>query len=245
MHYYTDMHSLEIKGADTIKFLQGQLTNDVKALNAEHPLQLTALCNQKGRIIALSYLFWVNDDHLVMMLPSNLSEHTLAQLKKYAIFSKVQFELTQNYHLGYDGNQHFISNHYGERTITTAQMNAINIENKQAMITAHNTELFLPAELDLERFDAVSFTKGCFMGQEVIARMKYKGVLKKHLCAYQLTQPYDNPEKLVDHQGETIGDIVNHCDCDGKGWVLAIVKDTYAQAAQLTLANGIIATKIA
>ena len=41
---------------------------------------------------------------------------------------------------------------------------------------------FLPQELNLDRLDAVSFTKGCYPGQEIIARLRYRGAVKRRLC---------------------------------------------------------------
>lgn len=245
MHYYTNIHSLEIKGTDAIKFLQGQLTNDVKALNLENNTQLTALCNLKGRVIALVHLHYIAEDHLVMMLPVNLSETVLAHLKKYAIFSKVTFEISDHYHLYFDGKSHQVTDTLGTSSVNDIQMQMKNIEAKRSLIDANNSELFLPAELNLDDFNAVSYTKGCFMGQEVIARMKYKGTLKKQLIAYQLSGNLTNQEKLISETGETLGEMVNYCEQNGQSSALAIVKDTVVEQQKLSLENNITATKLA
>lgn len=53
---------------------------------------------------------------------------------------------------------------------------------------------FLPHYLNLPELSAVSFTKGCYRGQEIVARMQYRGSIKRHL--YRLSAPIDNADDL-------------------------------------------------
>ena len=55
------------------------------------------------------------------------------------------------------------------------------INNKIPIINADNSEQHLPAQINLIDLNAISFKKGCFLGQEIIARVHYKGKTKKHL----------------------------------------------------------------
>lgn len=57
----------------------------------------------------------------------------------------------------------------------------LNIESDIPTIYPETSELFLPHELNLHQLNAISFNKGCYTGQEIIARMHYRGKLKKHL----------------------------------------------------------------
>jgi len=70
------------------------------------------------------------------------------------------------------------------------------------------TPFFLPHEINLIQLNAVSFTKGCYTGQEIIARMEYKGKLKKHLYTAEI-QSYATPIPGVDVQYQSGHDILS------------------------------------
>jgi folate-binding protein YgfZ len=89
----------------------------------------------------------------------------------------------------------------------------INIAASIPAIYAQTTGKFLPHELNLPLLNGVSFNKGCYTGQEIIARMQYRGQLKNHLYrarvqASTLPQPGDD---IYNHQGKPCGSIVDAC----------------------------------
>ncbi len=96
---------------------------------------------------------------------------------------------------------------------------------------------FLPHNLDLPQLKAVDFKKGCFTGQEVIARMQYKGKLKSHLQLFQLTG--DNTVSTLDtiYVGEDKAAqvICSACDEHGNTLILALLKDSYLEAKKFHL----------
>ncbi len=53
-------------------------------------------------------------------------------------------------------------------------------------ITSGVTESFVPQMINLQLIDALSFTKGCYPGQEIVARMQYLGKLKRHMCLFHM-----------------------------------------------------------
>ena len=97
-----------------------------------------------------------------------------------------------------------------------------------AWLTETSCEQFLPHNLDLPNLSAVDFNKGCFTGQEVIARMQYKGKLKQHLQLLRTKQIVDMPslEKLF--QGDKkVAEVICCISQQGIGsLVLALVKDS-------------------
>lgn len=58
---------------------------------------------------------------------------------------------------------------------------SLEIQNYLTFLTENTTAKFLPHEINLQKMGGVSFKKGCFVGQEIIARMEYLGKLKKSL----------------------------------------------------------------
>ena len=115
---------------------------------------------------------------------------------------------------------------------TTQQLNTrhlLEIEQGFCWITPKTSGLFTPQMIQLEKFHGISFTKGCYLGQEVIARTQHLGQLKRHL--YRIT--IDHPElsiepgqHLINEQQQTVG-IVTHVatDLQQRISLLAVIQD--------------------
>ncbi|MCK5639341.1 MAG: folate-binding protein, partial [Gammaproteobacteria bacterium] len=78
---------IRVSGEDAEQFLQGQLSNDVRQVNASHS-QLSTYCSPKGRILASMRVF-KHDDSYYLQLPIELVQSTLERLQKYVIIAKV------------------------------------------------------------------------------------------------------------------------------------------------------------
>ncbi|WP_192485030.1 MULTISPECIES: YgfZ/GcvT domain-containing protein [Cysteiniphilum] len=231
-YIYEEFEVIRVFGADCVKFLQGQLTNDVTLLNADNPMQLNALCNQKGRIIALFFMRFVAENDLLLALPKNLADQALQALRKYAVFSKISFETSDQHQLIYsqnDDEKGFLLQHaiveVSQQLVSSLNFDEVQKENicqQLPMIDIHNSETFLPAELNLDRLDVISYQKGCFMGQEIVARMKYRGNLKKSLLSIETDKALPPTQKLQNVDGKNIADIVNQVNIDDKSYILAV-----------------------
>jgi len=98
--------------------------------------------------------------------------------------------------------------------LTTDAWKLVDIQHKIPSITPDTIGKFLPHELFLHELNAVSFNKGCYTGQEIIARMQYRGKLKNQLQICTLT----SPEKVLpgqdvyDASGKVAGTIVDACE---------------------------------
>ncbi len=97
--------------------------------------------------------------------------------------------------------------------------------NGYPMISAANTERFLPQSLNLDWLGVVSFSKGCFPGQEIIARTHYRGKAKQRACLVRST---DKQEMLPGtkvfvrkwHNEQPCGEIIDSCPVPaGNGWL--------------------------
>jgi folate-binding protein YgfZ len=78
-----------------------------------------------------------------------------------------------------------LSGHYN--VAGTEYWQLLNINTGLGLVQADTSGLFIPQMLNLQAIGGISFTKGCYTGQEVIARMKYLGKLKRRM--YRVTQP--------------------------------------------------------
>lgn len=154
-----------VSGLDACKFLQGQLSCDVEALN-NSTSTMGSYCNIKGRVEALFTLKMDNGNYY-MIMPTDILDSTLEELKKYAIFSKVNLDIIN----------------YEVPEINEAQ----EIISKIPQVYLATKGLFLAHDLNLPELGAISFSKGCYRGQEIIARMQYKGNIKNKLEYFEST----------------------------------------------------------
>lgn len=166
----THFGTLKITGPDASQFLQGQLTSDIRELTAANH-QLTAFCNRQGRVLALMDIFRLNDD-FYLSLPQELLETIQKELQKYIVASKVKIE-DFSHAYAVTVNSDFL----------LSQMRAL-----LPFIGLDQTGQFLPHPLGLVNLGAVSFTKGCFVGQEIIARMQHRSTTKKELQYLEVSE---------------------------------------------------------
>lgn len=153
--------AIHVSGIDAKKFLQGQLSCDVDKLS-EPPLG--AHCNPKGRVLSL---FWLTraSDGLILQLPSDLLKIAVENLRKYSrLFRGCALTIVPD-----------------TRQVDSQQWRLNNIQQGIPVIYAATSGLFLPHDLNLPKLGGVSFTKGCYTGQEIIARMQYLGKPKHRL----------------------------------------------------------------
>ncbi len=209
-----DISLLKFSGADTISFLQGQLTNDLNMLDGRW--QFSGYCSPKGRLLALFQLWRENDD-IYALIDSSLLESTVKRLRMYIMRSKVTIEVIEQASIRPIFNQEHPqfsitieaqsrNLHHGTRTLKVSFMtestmpNATNehsnnsalnqkddawalscIEAGEPTINSNNVELFVPQMVNLDLLDGINFKKGCYTGQEIVARMHYLGKLKQRM----------------------------------------------------------------
>ncbi|MHB1947940.1 MAG: CAF17-like 4Fe-4S cluster assembly/insertion protein YgfZ [Gammaproteobacteria bacterium] len=112
----------------------------------------------------------------------------------------------------------------------------LDIQNRIPAIYPETCEKFLPHELNLPKLNGVSFKKGCYTGQEIIARMEYRGKLKKNLYRARVETPniplLDGDIYL---QKEPIGSIVDVCQVGYNIFELLVIASCDLATAVLSL----------
>ena len=183
---------LSLQGADAEKFLQGQLTADVSTL-AFNEGKLAAHCQPQGRVISLFILFRTDHTYYLAM-PRSIMPLALTALKKYAVFYKVAFSEPTDLSLvlSTTATPNALANAALKPSLYASLMYQTQVSAEESgerlllqhgipSLTPETSGQFLPHELNLIALNAVSFTKGCYTGQEIVARMEYRGTLKKAL----------------------------------------------------------------
>jgi len=159
---------IRVSGADAAAFLQGQLTQDVTRLPAAGRL-LAAWCDPKGRVIAIVRLVALGDD-IGMIVPQALAERLIERLKMYRLRSKVEFALEEP----------------AVGAVAPGEADLAGLVNAGiAHIDVDNSGEFTPHMLNLDRLGAISFSKGCYTGQEVVARTEHRGRSRRRLMRYE------------------------------------------------------------
>jgi tRNA-modifying protein YgfZ len=244
---------LEVSGPDAQKFLQGQLSCDMKLLN-DSQCQLGACINLKGRIISnFIVILWSKDGKpsYLLICPPEMSSITAIVLKKYAIFSKVSIEAANPDLLVSISNISVLEKH--PALATTIRQFSIpgsqrcllighsegmlqlwqtlehfqyldgyscwqqqNINEALVFIEKSCTEIFTPQEINFELVQGINFSKGCYTGQEVVARLHYRGVSKRRAFIAEITvgsnrnieAPPETAAEIFNNKGHSVGHLL-------------------------------------
>lgn len=111
----------------------------------------------------------------------------------------------------------------------TDAWHAADIEAGVPTVYPATRDQFIPQMAGLDRFGGISFTKGCYTGQEVIARLHYLGQAKRSLYRARSTEPAAPGDRILRTEGDTaVGEVVD-ARHDGDAWqVLAVIQDAAA-----------------
>jgi folate-binding protein YgfZ len=93
------------------------------------------------------------------------------------------------------------------------------IRDYHAHISKPLQELFIPQAIHLERNDGISFTKGCYPGQEIVARTKYLGTIKRQLYQFSREKPSIAGELITNIDGQNVGVVVSNAKNETDGYV--------------------------
>lgn len=252
-YYLSHMGCLCVKGDDALRFLQGQLTCHVALLNT-YDSCLGAHCNHQGRVISLFHLFR-DQTGFCLFMPRNMIALTYAALKKYIVFFKCELHDASDDYFLYgcwkdtlhqtelavnqtmikvpvSETRFFLINHLKpparlkQEQHSQQEWQLANINELLPTIYPETSGHFLPHDLNLVTLGAVHFDKGCYTGQEIIARMHYRGKIKKRLYRAIINnhdvQPGDSISKQ-DKNGEVAGEVVDACVLDEEKSKLLIV----------------------
>lgn len=250
---------IELTGVDAEKFLQGQLTCDVTALSLGAST-LAAHCDPKGKMSSIFRLLRMGEQHFCLIIRKTLLPSALAQLKKYAIFSKVEFDLPDAAILGILGelpkiaaqyvlslapSAHLLINPQGEWQATQGEKawDRWEIQQGYPILSAPAQFEFLPQALNLQAIEhAISFHKGCYIGQETVARAKYRGANKRAMFTFSAqtesaVEILSEIEMQLENGWRKTGSILSAVNLDGVLW-LQVVMNNQSDANAFRLPSG-------
>ena len=226
----TERGLLRVTGSDAEKFLQAQITNDLRDVTAARSGP-GAYCTPQGRMVAnFRTLRHGSDLELATVgdiLPGLVERLTYFRLRAQVVFEDCTGEIVQlglagpggadalaRASLDAPGDLHGVTTRDGTRVVRVeteperyeilapagsgpdlwdalagegvaavgpAAWRLLDVRGGIPWIHAANAEAFVPQMANLHAIDGISFTKGCFPGQEIVARLRYRGTLKRRM----------------------------------------------------------------
>ncbi len=231
-----------VRGADAVEYLDRLLSNDVPESGSVDALLLTA----KARVIAPLLVWRRGDDDVLLLTEPELGEIVRAHLVRNRFAAKCDVELEQHTStvVFEAAVENGIENRdYGEPALEVLDADletTIDDEELERRRIAAATPRFgrelddrvLPAEAGLDE-RAVSFTKGCYPGQEPIARQHYRGKVNRRLRVLEVDGEPPAAETPVVYEGKDVGRVTSAVP----GLALAYVRVEVPDGAQLRVGS--------
>ena len=217
---------IKIHGRDPLALLHGQTTVDVKGLGEGVGVP-GALCTPKGRMVA-NFGMALHDGAAWISLPEDRIDPLQEALAKFLPFFGCQLDVTDWKGLGdrqpIDAPiQMDIGGLYEgwapEDQTGDAGWAALRIEQALGWVDQHSHEAFTPQQLHLQTLNGISFTKGCYTGQEVIARTEHLGAVKKSLIPVTLSTETEICDLFV--ESRKVGRLINVSGTQGLAVIAA------------------------
>lgn len=173
-----------LTGDGAAEFLQGQITADVNQLTDTYTP--TAICNLKGRV---DFGLWIqkqSETAFDMVIAADCADAFAAHVKKYGAFSKITLSEAKPICVALENNTPTFSE--TKESASETEWLSASIAQGNAIITQELRGECQPQELRLHQRGGVHYDKGCYLGQEVVARIWFKAAPKAWLHRVELVE---------------------------------------------------------
>lgn len=234
--FLDDRAIIALSGAEARPFLQGLVTNDIAGGLAPGSGLYTALLSPQGKIL-FDFLVTEGDGALLLDVARGLSEALLKKLKMYRLRAKVEIEARPQLgvYLNLKGHPDNRPTTYADRAISfpDPRLGALGIRSigARAEMPANlpgpsayheerirlgvpegsdfGSEKIFALDAGLEELNGVSFTKGCYIGQELTSRMKHRATARKRILGVTADSALPAPGASVRRGDAEIGELLS------------------------------------
>ncbi|MEM7097080.1 MAG: hypothetical protein AAF541_02400 [Pseudomonadota bacterium] len=201
-----------------------------------------ALCNLKGRVVVNGWVYQPAEAQINMLLDETLVDSVATLLHPYARFHRCEIGTQEAHpirvqHEGEDNlavpdSEFFFSIEtpelaHNRQDPLLASFQAFLIDQKVPLISAATSEKYLPQMINLVETGAIDFHKGCYLGQEIVARAQHRGKVKKtlHCVEWQGEVPtIGDRYEIQDSKYECILNFVTHAPNAGRALAVGAVQ---------------------
>lgn len=245
-----DLHVVELAGRDATTFAQAQFINDLNGLQPGH-WQWNGWLTPKGRTVALFALAKWSDDRIWLLLP-DLDPSGLAEaLRRFVFRSKVAVTVRDDLLVAgafakperAEGNRFVEHEGVAELDLGTPDLPRVlrigspvpavdgaalqrwrmfDLEHGLPRLGPDQSGQWTPQQLSLERIRGFSVKKGCYPGQEIVARTHFLGKAKRGLALLESDHAIA-PGADVTGNGRAVGTVVASAGLDGHHLSLAVM----------------------
>ncbi len=227
---------IEIFGDDRKKFLQGLITNDINKVN-DKSLIYSAMLNAQGRFLYDFFIFEKNDS-LFLDCDAKRREEILQKFNLYKLRAKILVKKNDDLSIVWNlENGQFIDPRHqnlGYRSYEKLEISAestldyhknrisLKIPESEEDLTYEKSIIL---EFGFDNLNAISYNKGCYIGQELTSRTHFKGEIRKkifHLKINGLNFIEKNHE--ITCEGKSVGIILSHIFTPSALETLALIK---------------------
>jgi folate-binding protein YgfZ len=220
-----------VSGPESVNFLQGLLTQDVEALGSGE-CRRSFLLSPQGKLVALLWV-WRGEERLGLIADAGVGSRVIDDLNRYRIRVKATIEdrpqpVPMLVGPGVAGDQTGVSAPLGglarrfvfegaanARSVGEPAWTAVRVEAGEPQMHRDVDENTIPQETGLVR-ESVSFEKGCYLGQELVARIDTRGHVNRHLRGIILLDGDQPPERSeIFHMDRQVGMITSVCRSPG------------------------------
>ena len=233
---------VRVAGPDAADYLQRMVSNDVEALEvgaASDALLLTP----KARVIATLRIWRRGPEDFLLLTEPELGDAVLNELRRMRFAAKCDVEPEEHSSaLVFGGDEGIPNNEYGlparevldadvQPTLAASELERMRIEAGTPRYGHELDDRVLPAEAELDQTH-ISFTKGCYPGQEPIARLHYRGHVNRRLRVLEAEAAALGDE--LSYEGKVVGRVTSAVP----GRALAYVRTEVPGGAELSLPSG-------
>ncbi|MBD8871883.1 folate-binding protein YgfZ [Rhodanobacter sp. DHB23] len=231
--------TLLIEGPDALAFAHAQFSSNVQSL-AIGAWQFSAWLNAQGRVRVLFHLVRLDEQRLLLLLRGGEADALREALRRYVFRSRLTITASPwrvpSIAAALPLHEALVARNdivlgcgaHGLRIATDGEGDVRwrlpQLQLGWPWLPPSTLDTLLPPALSLHRLHAVAIDKGCYPGQEIVARLHWRGGHKRHLCTVQLA--YDaTPGTTLHREGHDVGvllDVIAHDNCID---ALAVVND--------------------
>jgi len=219
---------LRVQGADAHKFLNGLTTNNLNDIK-ERSAQYTAFLNPQGRMMYDAFIWRMGEAEFLVEADDRIGQDLVYHLKQFQLRSKLQVEdVSSKYHVNvYWNRESKLASDFSvedPRGDLMMQRELLESDEDPKNQSIYKTLRFafgipegpreiprvqaIPLEYNIDLLGGICFTKGCYIGQELVARTHHRGTIRKRIMPVLLGDSTKSFDDSQDYSAAVEADVV-------------------------------------